>query len=317
MKVTWATRAAAKLNLTLEVLGKRADGFHNLESLAVSLDLVDDVRLRRTEAHREVVYRDERGRRVSIETEDDIVQRAWSALAARCELGGGAQVEVVKRIPLTSGLGGGSTDAAAFLRLARAAWDLPLSDAELAAVGAQVGSDVPICLAGGAARMSGRGERVELLAPSAGWFEGWAVLLHRAEIPVPALKTAAMYRTLRSSDFRDGSATDALWQAAVQGVPPTMPDCVNSFDQPAREVMQGLLPARRRLGAAVAAACLAAGQEPLVPLLAGAGPTLFALLPPGVADSAAVRLQGAGGFTATARPLPRPEAVAVWRAEQG
>ncbi|MDE2745818.1 MAG: 4-(cytidine 5'-diphospho)-2-C-methyl-D-erythritol kinase [Chloroflexota bacterium] len=307
---TWRTQAAAKLNLTLEVIGKREDGYHDLNSVAVSLDLVDDVRLTRTSTDRSIRYSDEAGRRVSIETSNDIIDRAWSALERRCALPGGAAIEVVKRIPLTGGLGGGSADAAAFLRLARQAWSLDLSDNELSEIGSEVGSDVPACLHGGVVRMAGRGERI---APLQSASPDWAVLLHRPEIPVPANKTATMYRSLRSSDFRSGAATDALVESMSSGKIPTQDDCVNSFDRPAREVMQGLTPAWRTMGAAIARAALQIGAEPVTPLLAGAGPTLFAILDPDTAQQATEQLRSSASFTHVARPLDQARATTVQR----
>jgi len=92
---TWKTSAAAKLNLTLEVLGRREDGYHDLASVAVSLDLVDDVRLTRTASDRVIGYCNERGRRMSIETSCDLIVRAGTALERRCPLPGGAGIEVV------------------------------------------------------------------------------------------------------------------------------------------------------------------------------------------------------------------------------
>lgn len=307
---TWITRAAAKLNLTLEVLAKRADGFHDLASIAVSLDLVDEVRLTRTASDRSIRYRDEHGRRISIETPDDIVARAWAALERRHPIPGGAQVHVVKRIPLTGGLGGGSTDAAAFLRLARTAWDLNLTDDDLSGIGAEVGSDVPACLLGGPVRMAGRGELVTQLDHVS---SDWSVLLHRPEIPVPAAKTATMYRSLRSSDFMRGDATAKLANSLAQGESPTQRDCVNSFDRPAREVMQGLTPAWRAMGTAVVRASTQLGVDPVTPLLAGAGPTLFAILQPEVARLAAEQLGASNGFAHIARPLDRAQSTAILR----
>lgn len=307
---TWKTPAAAKLNLTLEVLGKRDDRYHDLASVAVSLDLVDDVSLTRTASERTIGYRDDRGRRMSIETSDDIIVRAWTALERRCHMPGGANIEVVKRIPLAAGLGGGSTDAAAFLRLARAAWNLDLTDDELSAIGAEVGSDVPVCLLGGPVRMAGRGESVTSLENVS---SNWTVLLHRPEIPVPAAKTATMYRSLRSTDFRNGEATDALADSMSDGNTPTQDDCVNSFDRPAREVMQGLTPAWRAMGLAIARASLEVGAEPVIPLLAGAGPSMFAVLDPDVAERASRQLAASAGFTCVARPLDQASATAIHR----
>lgn len=309
---TWNTRAAAKLNLTLEVIGKREDGFHDLASIAVSLDLADEVRLTPRDSGRTISYRSESGRPVSIETDDDIIVRAWDALDQQIGIPSGASIEVLKRIPVAAGLGGGSTDAAAFLRLARHAWDLPLSDEELCDIGSRVGSDVPTCIVGGPVRMSGRGEAVEPLSISERALEGWFVLLHRPEIPVPAAKTATMYRSLRSSDFRAGAATEALADAIAEGRPPIQDDCVNSFDRPVREVMQGLTRSWRNMGAAIARSAVERDEEPVVPLLAGAGPTMFALLPTVTAIRAANQLQDSRGFTVVARPLSRAAATEVW-----
>jgi len=308
---TWTTPAAAKLNLTLEVLGKREDGFHDLASVVVSLDLADEVRLSVGAEERSVSYRDDGGRPISIESSDDIVHRAWSTLEQHCHLPSKATVEVTKRIPVTSGLGGGSTDAAAFLRLARAAWRLDLSDDDLLEIGAQVGSDVPVCLIGGPVLMEGRGERVtplDLPQPPA---DACAVLLHRTEIPVPEAKTATMYRALRSSDFRTGDATIRLVERLRDGAIPTQDDCVNSFDAPAREVMQGLTRAWRAMGSAIATSTLESGDQPVVPLLAGAGPTLFALLSKSSAQRAAFRLRSAPGLTRIAGLLGRRKATSV------
>ncbi|MCY3568049.1 MAG: hypothetical protein OXH38_05445 [Chloroflexi bacterium] len=308
---TWTTLAAAKLNLTLEVIGKREDGFHDLASVVVSLDLVDEVRLTVDAKERSVSYRDDGGRPISIETSDDIVIRAWSLLERYCHLPSQATVEVTKRIPVTSGLGGGSTDAAAFLRLARDAWQLDLSDDDLLRIGAQVGSDVPVCLIGGPVLMKGRGDRVtplDLPQPPA---DAPAFLLHRTEIPVPEAKTATMYRSLRSSDFRSGDATILLVERLRDGETPTQDDCANSFDAPAREVMQGLTGAWRAMGTAIANSTLESGEQPVVPLLTGAGPTLFALLSAPSAQRAAARLQHAPGFTRVAGLLDRREATTV------
>ena len=308
---SFSTIAAAKLNLTLEVLGKREDGFHDLSSVAISLDLADNVRLTPGGDKRTITYQDADGHPFSIQTNDDIIARVWSALETHCDQQMHGRIDVVKRIPVTSGLGGGSTDAAAFLRLANEAWTLGLSDDDLSRIGSQVGSDVAACVIGGPVMMAGRGERVESIeAPSASRV-GWAVLLHRPEIPVPEDKTATMYRSLRSSDFRDGARSSALRQLLLAGEHPTHDDCINSFDASAREVMQGLTPAWRRMGAAIGRAAVDTDAQPVTPLLAGAGPTMFAILTPETAHAAATALQGAPGFTRVVLPITRAEATNI------
>ena len=308
--------APAKLNLTLEVLHRRGDGYHDLESIVVHLDLADQLTLSPAE-EREIVYRGEHGRRVAILGED-IVERAWALLRELDRERGWGRVpaagrlDVRKRIPVAAGLGGGSADAAAFLRLARRAWALPLDDAALLDAAASIGSDVPACLLGGPLRMSGRGERVAPLELSAAALAGWSILLATPEIPLPAQKTAAMYHSLRPPHFGSGAAAAALAARLAAGRPPRHADCVNSFDAVANEVMQGLQPARRAVGAAIARAAPAHGIEPPAPLLAGAGPSLFAILPPAAAVQAAAALKaGWRGSVRVARPLTRRAAAQI------
>ena len=306
--------APAKLNLTLEVLGRREDGYHDLESVVIHLDLADELQLTPS-ATREISYRDDGGRRVAI-LSDDIVDRTWDRLI---ELDGergwkrvpaGGRLEVRKRIPIAAGLGGGSADAAAFLRLARLAWELPIDDAALSAFAATIGSDVPACLTGGPLRMSGRGEIVEPLEVTSAALTGWAVLLATPEIPVPADKTATMYRSLRPTHFGGGAATAALAALLSEGERPSQEDCVNSFDAVANEVLQGLEPARRAFGVALARHSIRHGFEPIAPLLTGAGPSLFALLTPELAQAVAADLRPDWrGALHVARPLSRGAAI--------
>ena len=308
--------APAKLNLTLEVLGRREDGYHDLESVVIHLDLADQLRLTLTPvATREISYRDDGGRRVAI-LSDDIVGRTWDRLIELDSERGwkrvpaGGRLEVRKRIPIAAGLGGGSADAAAFLRLARLAWELPIDDAELSAFGATIGSDVPACLAGGPIRMSGRGEIVEPFEVTPAALKGWAVLLATPEIPVPADKTATMYRSLRPTHFGGGAATAALAALLSEGERPSQEDCVNSFDAVANELLQGLEPARRAFGVALARVSIRHGLEPVAPLLAGAGPSIFALLTPELAQAVAAELRpGWRGALHVTRPLSRGEAI--------
>ena len=306
--------APAKLNLTLEVLGRREDGYHDLESVVIHLDLADELQLTPS-ATREISYRDDAGRRVAI-LSDDIVDRTWDRLI---ELDGergwkrvpaGGRLEVRKRIPIAAGLGGGSADAAAFLRLARLAWELPIDDAALSAFGATIGSDVPACLAGGPLRMSGRGEIVEPIEVTSAALQGWAVLLATPEIPLPADKTATMYRSLRPTHFGGGAATAALTALLSEGERPSQEDCVNSFDAVANEVLQGLEPARGAFGVALARVSIRHGFDPVAPLLAGAGPSLFALLTPELAQAVAADLRPDWrGALHVARPLSRGVAI--------
>ena len=308
--------APAKLNLTLEVLGRRGDGYHELDSVVVQLDLADELTFGPA-AEREIVYRGDDGRPVPI-LGPDIVVRAWDRLLELDrECGWRAvpatgRIEVRKRIPVAGGLGGGSADAAAFLRLARAVWSLPLDDDALRGLGAELGSDLPACIVGGPLRMSGRGERIGPIAAPPSALSDWTALIATPEIPVPADKTATMYRSLRPVHFGVGGATAMLARRLAEGLPPAHEHCVNSFDAVADETLQGLRPARRAFGAAVARAAAEHGLAPPAPLLAGAGPSLFAILPPAAAETAAAALRPRWrGTIHVARPLSRSDAIWV------
>jgi 4-diphosphocytidyl-2-C-methyl-D-erythritol kinase len=167
--------APAKLNLYLDLLGRRADGFHEVETLMVPIRLYDSVSFipSRLNADRaaeieldvrvcEPLLASSHGDPIPTDA-DNLVVRALELLrqSSGCELG--AKVELVKRIPSAAGLGGGSSDAAAALRLGNLGWGLNWSLARLAKVAAEIGSDVPFFLYGGAAVCRGRGEIIEPL----------------------------------------------------------------------------------------------------------------------------------------------------------
>ena len=144
------TRAPAKLNLTLEVLRKRDDGYHEIASVLQTVDLADTLTIVPADTvvpagtvargdELRIDFQDEEGRPLPVRLEGELVARSWEAVRARFGVEATAAVMVTKRIPIAGGLGGGSADAAAFLRLARAWWALPVDDAELGALAASIG----------------------------------------------------------------------------------------------------------------------------------------------------------------------------------
>jgi 4-diphosphocytidyl-2-C-methyl-D-erythritol kinase len=164
----WEVRAPAKINFFFEVLARRADGFHEVETLMFPIRLFDTVSLTsRPGGHIDLSCRWAAGlgHRSSGSTpvpegDDNLVVQALRLLRGRASVEAGAVVRLVKRIPAAAGLGGGSSDAAAALLLANRAWQLGWTRAQLADLGAELGSDVPFFLADSAAVCRGRGERV-------------------------------------------------------------------------------------------------------------------------------------------------------------
>ena len=153
--------AFAKLYLTLDVLGKRPDGYHDLKSVMQTVSIRDDVELDigtgkpwTLECSMEGIPTDERN-------------LAWKAAEVYCEQIGknpdGISIRITKRIPSGAGMGGGSADAAAVLRALNRHYGEPLSILALAELGARIGSDVPFCTLGGTAMVEGRGERLRRL----------------------------------------------------------------------------------------------------------------------------------------------------------
>ena len=153
--------AFAKVNLTLDVLGKRADGYHDLQSVMQTVSSRDDVEI-------DVGTGKPWQLLCSVEgIPTDEKNLAWKAAKVYCDAMGkdpeGLEIRIVKRIPSGAGLGGGSADAAAVLRALNRHYGDPLSVLALAELGAQVGSDVPFCVVGGTAMVEGRGERLRKL----------------------------------------------------------------------------------------------------------------------------------------------------------
>ncbi len=162
----WMVRAPAKLNLLFEILARRDDGFHEIETVMVPISLFDTLTLQATQTGRIDFSWSGRpwdaGCLGEIPSDErNLVVRALRLLAQRSGTSLGATVHLAKRIPSAAGLGGGSSDAAAALWAANRAWQLEWSQERLAGLAAELGSDVPFFLAAQAAVCRGRGELVE------------------------------------------------------------------------------------------------------------------------------------------------------------
>jgi len=197
-------RTPAKLNLYLELLGRRDDGFHEIETLMAPVSLYDTLSFApRTEGEIELEcdrFSELHGAAVPgierlPEGSDNIVMRAVRLLRQRAGVAYGASIRLVKRIPIAAGLAGGSSDAAAALTAANAAWNLEWSVERLADVAAAVGSDVPFFLTRGPAVCRGRGERIERI-------DGLGTLHFVVVVPPGGLSTASVYEAYRPAGDR-------------------------------------------------------------------------------------------------------------------
>lgn len=202
---TVVVRAPAKVNLHLEILGKRPDGYHALETLMVAVNLCDTL-----------AFRDDPAGRLSLACTqadlstgpDNLVLKAAELLRVTAGCQRGASIRLVKRIPVAAGLAGGSTDAAATLAGLNELWGLGLDRATLGGLGARLGSDITFFFHTPAAWCTGRGE---VVTPARLGRLLWLVLL----CPPFGLSTAEVYRKVTVPAAPVGG--DAIRQAAAAG----------------------------------------------------------------------------------------------------
>lgn len=158
--------APAKLNLFLHILGRRPDGYHQLQTVFQLLEFGDELTIRADDKDRINLEQDYDG----IDSEKDLVLRAATLLKAKTETRKGAVISVNKRIPIGGGLGGGSSDAATTLVVLNRLWNTGLSLCQLSDLGLQLGADVPVFIQGHSAWAEGVGERLQPVELPDNWF---------------------------------------------------------------------------------------------------------------------------------------------------
>jgi 4-diphosphocytidyl-2-C-methyl-D-erythritol kinase len=274
----------AKINLFLEVVERRPDGYHEIETVMQLVDLCDDVRLRRID----------RGIQVSVGGADlpdgrgNLAYKAAALLLEKAGLRAGVHIHLEKRIPVAGGLGGGSSNAAAVLAGLTRLYGLDQTRERLREMASQLGSDVPFFLSDGLAVATGRGERLRSLKP---WPPHWLVLAN----PGVPVSTAWAYREASSK------LTEWKGRATIQPLiaddrivwPPTW-----AFNR-----LEAVVLPHRPEVSALKALLQAGGGSPV--LMSGSGASVFAV----VSDKAtgqtlAARIRAGGVFAATVTTLP-------------
>jgi 4-diphosphocytidyl-2-C-methyl-D-erythritol kinase len=250
--------APAKVNLTLEVLAKRPDGFHEVRSVIQAINLGDSLHFQLNES---IGFKSSATNWVA---EKSLVSKAVNLLQEFSGCRQGASIEVKNRIPSVSGLGGDSSCAAATLNGLNRLWGLGLSPEELLKLAPQLGSDVAFFLYGGTALAEGRGERV---TPLPSLPHTWVVLM-MPPVPVLGRKTERLYASLKADHYTGGQITDRLVACLTGGgeVAPSM--LFNVFDGVALDCFPGLEGYWQQF--------LQAGAGEVH--LAGSGPALFTLV---------------------------------------
>ncbi|MBY0124467.1 4-(cytidine 5'-diphospho)-2-C-methyl-D-erythritol kinase [Bacillus sp. S/N-304-OC-R1] len=193
-------KAPAKINLSLDVLHKRADGYHEVEMIMTTIDLAD--RLELTLLDQEEIKIISHNRFVP-DDQRNLAYQAALLLKERFHVKKGVLITIEKTIPVAAGLAGGSSDAAAVLRGLNKLWNLGLSLDELAVIGAEIGSDVSFCVYGGTALATGRGEIIKELpaAPTC-----WVILAK----PFIGVSTADVYRRLQIDGISHPKTKDMI-----------------------------------------------------------------------------------------------------------
>jgi len=249
--------AYAKINLTLDVLGDRPDGYHDVETVLHTVELHDSITLRENGDGITVLCGSPD---VPADTQN-IVHRAASLLRDAFHVPRGVEVELTKCIPIAAGLGGGSSDAAVTLLGLAQMWKLRLGERQLMDLAGQIGSDVPFFLAGGAALAMGRGERIRTLRPLP---TTWVVLAR----PRLQVSTEWAYGVLDHAALRRRPDTHGVVHALDAENPAEVGRLLcNVFE----DVVETHHPAVRALHERMAA------HRPLGVSMSGTGPVLFAL----------------------------------------
>ncbi len=274
----------AKINLFLEVVGRRPDGYHEIESVMQLVDLCDRVVLRRRL----------RGIRVSVSGAElpsgraNLAYKAAALLMETARLRGGVHVHLEKRIPVAAGLGGGSSNAAAVLAGLNRLYDLGCPRESLLSLAASLGSDVPFFLSDGLAVATGRGE---VLAPLEPWPPQWLVLAN----PGILISTAWAYREA-SSKLTEWDHRASI-QPLVAGGRLTWPP-VWAFNR-----LEAVVLPHRPEVRALKALLQEGGGSPV--LMSGSGASVFAVVPDAVGGQAlAAQAQASGALAVVATTLP-------------
>ncbi len=247
----------AKINLTLDILGLRDDGYHEIATVMQSLALADTLTLTRQEE--EITLRvDLPGLEAD---ERNLAHRAAALIMKECDVRGGVRIDITKRIPVAAGLAGGSADAAATLRGMNDLYALGLTDDELCALGAQLGSDIPFSLMGGTVLATGRGERLRRLAD----FPVTTVVLAK---PPLSVSTPWAYRSYDAhpSAFHPDNA--AFMDALEHGDRDRCVQLIANVLEPVTEAAHPVIADYRARMRAHGALCA---------MMSGSGPTVFGL----------------------------------------
>ncbi|MCU6710860.1 4-(cytidine 5'-diphospho)-2-C-methyl-D-erythritol kinase [Paenibacillus sp. J5C_2022] len=252
-------KAPAKINLLLDVLRKREDGYHEVEMIMTMVDLAD--RLEMSELPRDTIIISSQVGYIPLD-EKNLAFQAARLIKERYEVKQGVYIHLDKKIPVAAGLAGGSSDAAATLRGLNRLWRLNIPEDELCELGAELGSDVPFCVTGGTALASGRGEKLE---PVDSPPQCWVVL---AKPPIN-VSTADVYGRLRANELKSHPSIAGMRNALAGG---SFHEMCGNLGNVLETVTLELYPEVRQLKESM----IRLGADGV--LMSGSGPTVFGLV---------------------------------------
>lgn len=252
-------KAPAKINLSLDVLHKRDDGYHEVEMVMTMVDLADHLELE--ELPRDTIIISSQATYIPLD-DKNLAFQAAKLMKERYDVRKGVYIHLDKKIPVAAGLAGGSSDAAAVLRGLNNLWRLDIPLDELSILGAELGSDVPFCLTGGTAVARGRGEKLEPIGSPP---QCWVVL---AKPPIN-VSTSEIYGKLRADQIQYHPPTRDVIQAIEEK---NFEKLCESLGNVLEEVTMNLHPEVRQLKEAM----IRLGAEGV--LMSGSGPTVFGLV---------------------------------------
>jgi 4-diphosphocytidyl-2-C-methyl-D-erythritol kinase len=250
-------RGRAKINLSLDVLRRREDGYHEIKMIMQQVDLYDEITLREIENGIKLACNCEF---IPVD-EGNIAYRAAKLIKEKYHIQKGIYIYIEKNIPVAAGLAGGSTNAAAVLLGLNNLWSLGASKEELMELGLQLGADVPFCVLGGAALAEGIGEK---LTPIQGLENTWVVLCK----PNIGVSTADVYKNLNVNNIQQHPDTerilDALCRKDIQTVAGNLKNVLEQVTEQMHPIVRDI---KRRM----------LEYNALGSIMSGSGPTVFGL----------------------------------------
>ena len=250
--------AYGKINLGLDVLGKRDDGYHDLDMIMQSVDLADKITITKNDSG-EITVKSNTGKIPN--DESNLAYKAAKLLKDEFDINKGVDIEIEKNIPISGGMAGGSTDCAAVLKGMNKLFKLKLSEQELMDRGVKLGADVPFCIMGKTARAEGIGE---ILTPIPNKLKGYIVL---AKPPI-SVSTGFVYGRIDEVEVKNKPDTEAMIETIkkkdLKGLADTICNVLEEVTIPNYPIVQEIKDKMIEKGA-------------LNAMMTGSGPTVFGL----------------------------------------